>query len=162
MTSDELLLPIDVSRLYLPFLAKLRGALASAITDGFDAPATVGHLTLSEQQGLYLQGRHTPGPHAGKPGHPTMGLIVTTEMPGFSPSNYGIAVTFAAKEESWPLLVHHASERGLVARDGNRIALDLASRGLTERVLWLEQQKHRDEREGFKAVHALLDGASPW
>ncbi len=169
---------------YPPVQALYRAALAECKKEGADYYATCGTRTYQQQTALYLQGRNTPGPHAGEEHYPEKGLTVTKSRPGESAHNFGIAVdstrdadlTRAGLQPDWKLedyeiLARHAKKQGLHSlfysaefREGPHCELDLESRGLTKRLLRMEFERRgfHDLKAGLADAWALLDRHGPW
>ena len=75
----DLLKRIDLDHLYLPFAERLLGLLAEARKRGVDYHVISGFRSYIEQDGLYAQGRSTPG------------AVVTNARGGESAHQFGIA-----------------------------------------------------------------------
>ncbi len=146
--------------------------------------ATCGTRTYQQQMALYLQGRNTPGPHAGEAHYPALGLTVTKARPGESEHNFGIAIdstrdndlSRAGLQPDWKLedyepLARHAKKNKLKSlfysadfREGPHLSLPIEERGLTLRLLRIEFERRGfyDQRAGLADVWALLDRHGPW
>ncbi len=172
---------------YPPVQVLYRRAVEAAQKDPLgraDYYATCGTRTYQQQMALYLQGRNTPGPHAGEAHYPALGLTVTKARPGESEHNFGIAIDSTRdsdisrlglqpdwKLEDYEPLARHAKKQGLKSlyysaefREGPHISLDLESRGLTVRLLRLEFERRGffDPKGGLADVFTLLDRHGPW
>lgn len=77
---DSLLVRIDQSKLYPPFLTAIKGLLADAANEGLYFWGISGYRSYAEQTVLYNQGRTTPGER------------VTNAAAGSSPHQFGIAL----------------------------------------------------------------------
>ena len=77
-----------VGRLH-PGLRGLADAfLARALTCGIPLAITQSDRTDAYQRGLFAKGRTLPGPHAGEPGYPTLGITITN-APSAASSAHG-------------------------------------------------------------------------
>lgn len=150
---------IDTSKLYPPFVAKLKQLEAALEKRGIRYYAISALRTVEEQDALYAQGRTKPG------------KIVTKAKGGQSAHNFGVAADFCMDADmkrdglqpdwnvdSYKVLAEEATELGLEAGlkwrfvDAPHIQLPLATRGIT-----LEQLSSRYRKGGFAAVFAFLD-----
>ncbi len=178
---------VDWSLIYPPVQALYRKTLDACQNDPLgraDYYATCGTRTYQQQTTLFLQGRYTPGPHAGEAHYPALGLTVTKARPGESAHNFGIAIdstrdsdlTRAGLQPDWKLedyepLARHAQKNGLKSlyydasfREGPHCQLDIESRGLTLRLLRIEFERRGlfDLKAGLADVWALLDRHGPY
>lgn len=84
MISDALLIRVDTSKLYQPFLLVLKLLLDEAASAGNQYWGISGYRSYIDQAKLYDQGRTTPG------------AIVTNGKPGFSSHQFGLACDICA------------------------------------------------------------------
>lgn len=171
-------------RIYPPFARRYREALAFCVAEGAHFYATCGTRTYAQQTALFLKGWKTPGPHAGEPNYPPLGLRVTRARAGESDHNFGIAIDStrdkdldkAGLQPDWNIenyepLARNAKRVGLVSlfysakfREGPHVALDLESKGLNRRLLRVEFERRGlfDVQAGLADVWRFLDRHGPW
>lgn len=169
---------------YPPVQRKYRQAIDGAAHEGHEFYATCGTRTYSEQMTLFLQGRKTPGPHAGEEHYPALGLTVTKARPGESLHNLGLAIdstldadlSRVGLQPDWNIehyepLARNAKAVGLHSlfyepsfREGPHVELDIAKYALTKNLLRIEFEKRglRDLRAGLADVWRLLDRCGEW
>jgi len=175
---------VDWALIYPPFHSLYRQALAACAAEGAAFYATCGTRTYAQQTELFLKGRKTPGPHAGEPHFPALGLTVTKARPGESTHNFGIAIdstrdgdlTRAGLQPDWNIehyepLARNARKLRLHSlfysaefREGPHVELDLEARGLTRHLLRIEFERRgiTDLKAGLADAWALLDRHGPW
>lgn len=175
---------VDYAILYPPLVRKYRQGLAFCLAENAHFYATCGTRSYPRQMVEFLKGRKTPGPHAGEPNYPALGLTVTKARPGESDHNFGVAIDStrdgdlkrAGLQPDWDLkdyepLARNMKRVGLVSlfysaefREGPHVALDYESRGLTRHLLRAEFERrgNHDMRAGLEDVFALLDRHGPW
>lgn len=78
----DLLMRLDLDKIYAPFLDAILEVVASCRKQGTDYWALRGFATYGEQMALWCQGRTQPGP------------IVTYAKAGESMHNFGLAIDF--------------------------------------------------------------------
>jgi hypothetical protein len=175
---------VDWSLVYEPMQRRYREGLAFCLAEGVHAYATCGTRTYQRQMTDYLKGRKTPGPHAGEPNYPALGLRVTRARPGESDHNFGIAIDStldkdlakAGLQPDWEIAHYEPYARNMQRvglkslfysakfREGPHVALDIEGRGLSRHILrtTFEKRGLRDLRTGLADVWALLDRHGPW
>lgn len=175
---------LDWDLIYPPVQRLYRQALEACQAEGAEFYATCGTRTYKQQTALYLQGRNTPGPRAGEPNYPKLGLTVTRARAGESDHNFGIAIDSTRDSDlsrrglqpDWNIehyepLARAAVKCGLTAlfysatfREGPHVALNIEAKGLTRHLLRREFEKRGlyDQRLGLKDVFAYLDSYGPW
>lgn len=175
---------LDWSLVYPPLQAKYRVGLEACLKEGAHYYATCGTRTYKQQMDLYLQGRKTPGPHAGEANYPVLGLCVTKARPGQSDHNFGIALDSTRDSDTaraglqpdyniahYEPLARNMKRVGLVPlfysaefREGPHVALDIESRGISRRVLQLEFERRglSNLKNGLLDVWSFLDRHGPW
>lgn len=169
---------IDWRMIYPPFAEKYRAALADCEAQGAVFFPIDGFRSANRQLELFMQGRTTPGPHAGEPGYPALGLTVTRARPGQSAHQYGVAidacrdanVTREGLQPDWNLehyevLAEAAVKHGLDSalrwknnREGPHVQLNLAAKGVTMNRLEVEHKR----RNRIGDVWLYLDSLGPW
>lgn len=183
---------IDWTKIYPAVQRKYREALEICQREGAatgalapaDFYATCGTRSYQEQTALFLQGRRTPGPHAGGAHYPALGLTFTKARAGESDHNFGLALDStrdgdlvrAGLQPDWniahyEILARAGKQVGLHSlyydpefREGPHLALDLEAKGLTRHLVRVEFERRGlyDPKAGLADVFAYLDRFGPW
>lgn len=175
---------LDWSLVYPPVQRKYREALVFCQLERAEFYATCGTRFYPSQTKLFLIGRRTPGPHAGEPNYPPLGLTVTKARAGESDHNFGIGLDSTRDgdlerrglQPDWNLAHYEPLARagqrvGLKSlyydaefREGPHLALDIEAKGLTRHLLRIEFEKRGlyDAKAGLADVFKLLDRYGPW